>query len=112
MSNYQNWKSYTKIIPYTKAEREEQAEADRIDAMNAEEDEANQEILSWTASNGAEIRVRLPHSGRGFDVIVDGKWYESVEMVPAPEKFRAVGIVAKLGPVGLTAERKAILESK
>ncbi|SRR6266849_8337422 len=112
MSNYQNWKSYTKVIPYTKAEREEQAEADRIEALNAEEDEAKQEILSWTASNGAEIRVRYPRNGRGFDVIVGSEWHESCEMVPAPEKFRAVGIVAKLGPVGLTAERKAILESK
>lgn len=112
-SNYNSWKNF-KAIPYTKQEREENAEAERIERMQAEE--IDRPLLSWTASNGSQISIQYSRSGSGldvgFDVSVDGMVYENCQMVPAPEKYQAAGLVAKLGPVGLTAERKAVLESK
>jgi hypothetical protein len=105
-----NWKP----VPYTREEIEANAEYERVEALREEEDEAKMEILSWTAGNGSKIVVRFAHSGRGYDITVDGKWFEDCEISPVPAAqaaaAKAAGIVAKLGPVGLTAERKAMCE--
>ncbi len=105
MYQSRNWKP----VPYTREEIEATVEYERVEAIRAEE--FNPEILSWVASNGSAVSVRFGQFG-GYDVVIDGTMTQNCKMVPAPEKFQAVGIVAKLGPVGLTAERKAILESK
>lgn len=112
-SNYNSWKNF-KAIPYTRQEREENAEAECIERLQAEEAEAEFKaaaLLSWTAGNGSEIRIYHDEK-ESFLVIVDGKEYPLCYMQVANEKYQAAGLVAKLGPVGLTAERKAVLESK
>ena len=103
MYRNRNWKP----VPYTREEIEANAEYERIEALRNEE--ISSEILSWTAGNGSKISVHYGQFG-GFDVIVDGAMTTNCKMVPAPAAYQAKGIVAKLGPVGLTAERKAICE--
>src|SRR5260221_642236 len=87
-SNYNSWKNF-KAIPYTKQEREENAEAERIEQMQAEE--IDQALLSWAAGNGSKISVQYSRSGDGFDVIVDGTLHANCQMVPAPEKYQEPG---------------------
>ncbi len=106
MYRNRNWKP----VPYTREEIEANEQYEREEALREEEDEAKMEILSWTAGNGSKIVVRIAHSGRGYDVIVDGEWFEDCQMKAAPAAYQAKGIVAVLGKVGLTAERKAICE--
>ncbi len=103
-----------KRIPYTASERAELA------AAQAQEDQDFEEsitVLAWTANKGAtKIVVKLARSGHGFDLWVGDEYaQESVKVKPVPaeksEVAAANGIVAVLGTVGLTAERKAVLDA-
>jgi hypothetical protein len=111
MYQSRNWKP----VPYTREEKESMAQFDYEESLREEED--GQELkaaalLSWTASNGAEIQVHGSLKEGFYDVAIDGQWTNHCVIVPAPAKYQAAGIVAVLGKVGLTAERKAVLESK
>ncbi len=90
--------------------RERQAYEDECDAALAEH-----RVLSWTASNGKDIEIIV---WAADDILVrvgsfDEHRVEGFQPVPASQQTRAkaMGVVCQLGPVGLTAERKAVVEA-
>ncbi len=91
-----------KALPYTADERAALAEARKYDD---EEDVAD---LEWTTSTGQSIKIF--RDSNGFAIDIDGKMsFNNLlsDDVPANDN----GIVARLGRVGLTAERKAEIEA-
>ncbi len=78
---------------------------------NEQDAHNNANTLVWTLSNGQEVRVRPVYDDH-FDCImyavkIGNAEYRNYDL----ELVRNVpGVVAKVGPVGLTAERKSALE--
>lgn len=68
--------------------------------------------LEWTAQSGQRIRVWVNVILFHCDVEVDGVMHEECILESAPAKYRDQGVVGRLGPIGLTAERKAVIEQK
>ncbi len=100
--------------PY--ASREEHASAKQAEAFDQQADDAfmAKHAVCWTAKSGQMIEVLVTD---GIMLLsIDGHNQQEVEFSPLPAKqaeaYRAAGIVAKLGPVGVTAERKAAIEAK
>jgi hypothetical protein len=99
--------------PPTEEEIQEE-EALRLELKDEDEDYENNVVLKWVASNGQHIRIepavmRGPDGLRcGFKAIVGGgvpKYY--AEIIPVGNQ--PSGIVARLGYIGLTAERRDAL---
>lgn len=90
--------------------RERQAYEDECDAALAEH-----RVLSWTATNGKDIEIIVWDAS---DILVkvgsfDEHRVEGFQPVAVSQQARAkaMGVVCQLGPVGLTAERKAVVEA-
>lgn len=81
----------------------------------SEDDNLPEADVEWTASNGQRIQVWTGNRPWLFDVAVDGKFSLAKRIEAVPAKFadaaRKNGVIAMLGRVGLTAERKAALQS-
>lgn len=106
--------SFKKGNPYASKDEYQSAQQAQ-DEEDTRNEEARREFeesadLAWTAGSGQEIRVYRHGNAGEFLVIVDDKEYWNCTMQEVSAKHQAAGIAAKLGPVGLTAERKAALE--
>ena len=102
-------------VRYTPQEREEARESIRQeDEQAAEWEERN--TLSWTMQNGKHVEIRLGVGQNAYglcdvyEISVDGRRiaseYEVVDLPQPP----APGIVARVGNIGLTAERRDTLK--
>ncbi len=99
-------------------EIEEEAERNREEAITEAEKEAHPD-LEWFAQSGQHIKIWIDENYDNdmqvYIVDIDGVKNERIiDDVPAKKRTWAKqnGVVAVLGGVGLTAERKAILEAK
>ncbi len=96
---------------YATSEEYQAAEQVRRQEEQDYEDSRSQAI-SWTAKSGQELEVYV--HGTSIQVHVHGKgWYDDCEFSSnVPEAAKAAGIVAKLGPIGVTAEQKSAIQAK
>jgi hypothetical protein len=103
------------VVSEPVAEEPVQAEAVEV---SQEEDEAEmlfgQADVEWTASNGQRVRVWSGPTRDLYHVAVDAKLSCGVRFSVVPPQqaalARKAGVVCKLGPVGLNAERKLLCQ--
>ena len=100
---------------YVSVDEQESAwEQEQIEKQQADDLRRECCVLEWTASSGQAIEVWVS-SAESVMVSVDGKDYNFCSFKPVPAaqaaRAKAMGIVCQLGPIGLTAERKAIVEA-
>lgn len=69
-------------------------------------------LLHWTGNNGQDIRIYFHDIARYFTIVVDGQITEAYEMREPSGKARREHpeIVAILGHIGLTQERKEVIK--
>lgn len=85
------------------------------EVIEEEDDNLPEADVEWTASNGQRIQVWTGNRPWLYTVAVDGKFSHDKKIEAVPVKFadaaRKNGVVAMVGRVGLTAERKATLQA-
>jgi hypothetical protein len=100
--------------PYASKDEWEAAEAAAAAEKAADDEIMAKHAVRWTAKSGQMIEVFVADSMMLLSI--DGHDQQEVKFEALPAKqaeaYRAAGIVAKLGPVGVTAERKAAIEAR
>lgn len=99
----------------TSEEIEERKAREAEDAEDAEDVRREHCVLEYQASSsGQEIEIWV-WSAENISVKVNGRGYDFCEFASIPagqrEAAASAGVVVKLGPIGLTAERKAIIDA-
>ncbi len=116
MKRYPNRRSVLSNEEYAEIQHELKNAAEVDDAAGENfENEVNSHLAAtWIARSGQEIKVYV--WGQDITVEVDGEEHDHCKfgVVPVAQaaQAKALGIVAKIGPVGCTAAQKKAIEAK